>query len=111
MNDQEFDSKLHQLSEKPLPDCPASVQSNVMRRIRLDEHDQKQTEWGWIWELLTSPKLMASLCVLTLLFSVATTYALSNSRFTNNHPTRKQLASVALDFSAIQHHSIFTFDE
>ena len=109
MNDHDLEKHLQLVIDKPLPDCPESIEANVLRRIRLSRSATRVTESAGWGNILLKPALMTTLCIFTLLLSAVATYLVST-----NPPSfeqRRQLASAALDFNSIQQHSIFTFEE
>jgi len=109
MNNHDLDKHLQIVIDKQLPDCPESIEANVLRRIRVSRSDADETDALGLWNVLFRPALMATICVFTLLASAVTTYLVSTSP--PWYADRKQLASAALDFNTIQQNSIFTFDE
>ncbi|QYY36732.1 hypothetical protein [Ruficoccus sp. ZRK36] len=108
MNNQELDGIIAQMKQLPLPDCPGSLEANVLRRIRLSRADAERSLWAWFTELLPKPAFVA----VALTMAVAVSAGVTAAR-TSNYTVAAQIqqrASSALDFGFLNHSEILNLD-
>lgn len=69
-----LDSFIHSLQQHPLPDCPASVPANVLRRIRRAQDDAPGSFLAWLYQYMPQPGFIASALAFAILISAAVSF-------------------------------------
>lgn len=78
MNEKEFNEIEEQLRTDPLPSCPANLEQNVLRRIRLAKGGKAEL-LDWLGSWLTRPAFLAATLAIVVVSSFATASLLSRS--------------------------------
>lgn len=79
MNEREFDRRVSELRESPVPSCPGSFESNVLRRIRQAQGEETGV-WDWLWSRMPRPAFAAATFMVMLASSVATSAIAMNAQ-------------------------------
>ncbi|QYY35393.1 hypothetical protein [Ruficoccus sp. ZRK36] len=108
MTDQEFDNLITQVRQSPLPDCPGSLESHVLRRVRLSRNESEGLLWSWFTALLPKPAFVAAVITLVVGVSVFMTVMKTTTQISVAH--KQQLAVRALDFGVLSNNEIMNFD-
>lgn len=108
MKDYDIDDIIAEVKHLPLPGSPGSLESNVLRRIRLSRNDSKGTLWDWFTAILARPAFVAAtFAIVVSVSSGATVLAARNHK----PPLQEQtLASNALDFDVFAQNDILNLD-
>lgn len=108
MEKKNFEKLVEQIRDAPLPDCPGSLESNVLRRIRLAADETTQSLFDWVLGLAPKPGFVFAAFAMTVAIS------LSNTIISNNlHADvaqSEQVASKALGFEVFQSKDLLNFD-
>ncbi|MDP0501451.1 MAG: hypothetical protein Q7P63_15265 [Verrucomicrobiota bacterium JB022] len=51
----EFEQSVERLRSRPVPPCPAQLEANVLRRVRLEQSEQRADWWAWLSGLTSRP--------------------------------------------------------
>lgn len=95
MNESEFNRRVAELRADPIPPCPANLESNVLRRIRLAQ-DEPAGGWDWLWTWMPRPAFAAATLAVMLASSLATSAIAMNAQ----REQRAAEARAALGFDA-----------
>lgn len=104
MKEIEFDSLIQQMRDAPAPECPGSLESNVLRRIRDAGNGTSVSLFDWVLSLIPRPGFVATAFALTIAVSFSMTV------FSNKSPDIGQsgmVASRALGFEVFQSNDFF----
>jgi hypothetical protein len=108
MHEQELDQALMQIRNEPLPPCPATVETQVLRWVRQDKQAQTPVWLAWTATVLSAPAALAAAIALFAIVS-ATITATSASTFAS-HNERQVAASRALDFDFVKQTELVKFE-
>lgn len=109
MNDDPLENFIKKAKQFGVPDCPDSVEQNVLRRIRLSSLKSGQSAWDWLLNLFSHPGFIAgALAMVAVVSSGVTIFSTqSNTNEQNNH----LLAVSALDFNVFQKTELLNLDQ
>lgn len=96
MTEINLDRIIEQLKGQELPDCPASVEANVLRRIRLTKKDERAGALSFFWDLLSRPGFAVFIFTSGILLSSLISVEIVQARV--NSEKHKQLSAASLDF-------------
>lgn len=96
MKDEDLDKFLGAAKRTPIPACPGSLETNVLRRIRLSQQEAEGSFWDWLPALLPKPAIAAAMLAIVVTVSSGIT-AVTTQRYVSSAQNH-QLASNALDF-------------
>ena len=109
MKDQDFETLIEEVKHQPLPVCPGSVESNVLRRVRLAKHEVESSSWAWMASLFLRPGFVAA--ALTLVAFVSSGLAVATVKsFVKNEQSR-QIVSEQLDFGIFNQTDYINFED
>lgn len=108
MKDQELDDFIGRIKDSPLPGCPGSLESAVLRRIRVSRAESAGALGPWFVALVSKPALVTALIVLVVGVSFGMTAVKANRRGADVY--QQQLAVRALDFDILGHNEILNFE-
>lgn len=109
MKENEFDSLIQRYGETPVPECPGTLETNVLRRIRVAGDEAGVTMLDWAVALVARPGFVLTALALTIAVSSSMTYFSSQSR-----PAVDQselAASRALGFDVFRHKDFFDLEK
>lgn len=92
-----------------LPDCPSSIENNVLRRVRLSKEDEKPSVWDWFSVVVPQPTFVAASLALVVVASAGIT-AMAIKSFESDSESRA-LATTALDFGVFQETQLLHFED
>jgi len=101
----EFDSLIQRMRETPVPDCPGSLESNVLRRIRIAGDEASVSLFEWVLALIPRPGFVATAFSLTIAMSFSITVFSNKSR--PDIGQSEMVASRALGFDVFQSNDFF----
>ena len=109
MNDNQLENFIEQAKQFGVPDCPDSVEQNVLRRIRLSSLKSRQSAWGWLFNLFSHPGFIAGALAMVAVVSsgVSIFSTQSDADKQNNH----LLAVSALDFNVFKKTELLNLDQ
>jgi hypothetical protein len=105
MKENEFDSLIQRMRDTTLPDCPSSLESNVLRRIRVAGDETSLSLFDWMLALIPRPGFVATAFVLTIAISFSITFHLNTSQ--QDIRQSEMVASKALGFDVFQSNDFF----
>ena len=79
MKEKEFNSLVEQIRDDPVPSCPANLEQNVLRRIRL-ARGREAGLVDWLGSWLTRPAFLATTLAVVVVSSFATASFISLTR-------------------------------
>lgn len=74
-----LDSLIHSVQQHPLPDCPARVPDNVLRRVRLAQDDARGSFLAWLYQCMPQPGFIASALAFAILISATVSFTSSRA--------------------------------
>ena len=109
MNDNQLENFIEQAKQFGVPDCPDSVEQNVLRRIRLSSLKSRQSAWDWLFNLFSHPGFIAGALAMVAVVSsgVSIFSTQSDADEQNNH----LLAVSALDFNVFKKTELLNLDQ
>ena len=109
MNDDRLENFIAQARRSEVPDCPDSVEQNVLRRIRLSSLKSGQSAWDWLFNLFSHPGFIAGALAMVAVVSsgVSIFSTQSDADEQNNH----LLAVSALDFNVFKKTELLNLDQ
>jgi hypothetical protein len=105
MEENEIDSLIQRMTDAPLPDCPGSLESNVLRRIRVAGDETSLSLFDWVLALIPRPGFVATAFALTIAMSFSITVFSNKTRL--NIEQSEMVASRALGFDVFQSNDFF----
>jgi len=108
MNENQFEHLIRNAKRHPLPDCPGSLEDNVLRRIHLGSSDRPDSRFDFAFDYLMKPTVIAATLVMTVLISSGITIITTRPENTEIH--RQNDASKALDFEVFKGNEFFNLD-
>jgi hypothetical protein len=101
MKDHILEEFIQSERNRPLPDCPVNLESNVLRRIRLATRDTEEMgSFDWIFGLFPQKGVICGVLALTLFMSIASTMVVATN---SAHAAETQSRAVtALDFGVFK---------
>ncbi|MGJ8640260.1 MAG: hypothetical protein ACSHYA_12805 [Opitutaceae bacterium] len=93
------------MSETSLPDCPGSLESNVLRRIRVAGDETSLSLFDWVLALIPRPGFIATAFALTIAISFSMTVHSNKSQ--QDIGQSEMVASKALGFEVFQSNDFF----
>ena len=109
MNDERLENLVKQARQTELPDCPDSVEHNVLRRIRLHSVNSNNSGWDWFISLLQQPGFIAA--VLTMVAVVSSGATIISTQSNAADQNRHLLAASALDFNVFQFTELLNYNQ
>lgn len=109
MEKKNFEKLVDQIRDEPLPDCPASLESNVLRRIRLAADEASRSLFDWVLGLVPQPGFVFAAFAMTVAISLSNTIISTNLHA--DVVQTDQVASKALDFDVFQGKDYLNLDE
>ena len=111
MKDQMFDHLIRSERDRPLPQCPPDLESNVLRRVRLaqSESDAPAADWDWLLGLLPRRDVAFGALALVLFLSTSASVFVA-SRHTPATGEGQRIAANSLDFDVFQQTHILHLD-
>lgn len=109
MEKKNFENLVEQIRDAPLPDCPASLEPNVLRRIWLATDEASQSLSDWVLGLLPQPGFVFAALAMTVAVSLGST-AISTNLHADATPS-EMVASKALGFDVFQSRDFLNLDE
>ena len=103
MKDDRFDDLLKKLAEAPLPECPGSLENNVLRRIRQGADAPSLSDW--MLGLFPRSEFIFAALAMTVAVSLGSTVVATRLHADASQATR--VASKALDFEVFQSNDFF----
>ena len=104
-----FEDLVEQITEAPLPDCPASLETNVLRRIRLAADENSQSLSDWALGLVPKPSFVFTALAMTVAVSLSSSIILTSL---NADVSQSEIvASKALDFDVFQSKDFLTLGD
>ncbi|WP_269541657.1 hypothetical protein [Cerasicoccus fimbriatus] len=100
MKQNDFDQIIRRMKDATVPDCPPSLENNVLRRIRITADETTQSISEWLFGLVPQPQFILSAVALTLTVSLGSTIISTNLQA--DVTQKKALALTALDFDVFQ---------
>lgn len=108
MKDHIFEELLQVERDRPLPVCPANLEANVLRRIRLAANEDEVSVLDWMLGLLPQKGVEFSVLTLAVLLTATSTMMIaSNSALAADS---QNLASNALDFGVFKETPFFNLE-
>ncbi|MDQ8209444.1 hypothetical protein QEH52_18105 [Coraliomargarita sp. SDUM461003] len=109
MNHREFENLIRAERSRSLPSCPANLEANVMRRLRMAESPAEDVSaFGWILALL--PRKAASLGFVALVAVLSVFSSVQMTSTTLRAAETRDLAADSLDFGVFNKTSILNFE-
>lgn len=105
MKKSHFEEIVGQIREAHLPDCPVSLESNVLGRIRLSADEAGQSLFDWLLGLVPRPGFVCTAFILTIAISLSSTI-ISIDR-SADLAKQDLVASKALGFDVFQSSDLF----
>lgn len=109
MNDDQLEDFIYQAKRATVPDCPGSVEQNVLRRIRLWRSESGQSAWALLFRILPQPGVIAAGLAIVAIVSSGITILENSSEAAEQN--RQDLAARALGFDIFQQDEILNFDD
>lgn len=108
MEDHELDQLIGVLKDKTRPACSASLESNVLRRLRLAEPDSDNGLSDWLGLLVGRSGFVATMLAVVVVTSASVTVVSSSA---NAGGVDRQAESArALDFESITNPNLLSFE-
>jgi hypothetical protein len=109
MDDNQLENFIEQTKQFGVPDCPDSVEQNVLRRVRLSSLKSRQSAWDWLFNLFSHPGFIAGALAMVAVVSsgVSIFSTQSDADEQNNH----LLAVSALDFNVFKKTELLNLDQ
>jgi|GEM_PF-685084 len=108
MQDKDFGHLIRRMRDIPQPKCPADVESNVLRRVRLAAAPPAPSLYDWLLGIVPKPSFVLPVMALTLLVNLASTMMSANL---HGDSTQKPIiASKALGFDVFQSKTILNLE-
>ena len=108
MKENELDSLIQRMTDAPIPECPGSLESNVLRRIRIAGDETSVSLFDWVLALIPSPRFVATAFILTIAMSFSITVYSNKSHLVIGQS--EMVASRALGFDVFQSNDFFDLD-
>ena len=109
MNDDQLEDFIYQARRAVVPDCPSSVEQNVLQRIRLSSSESEQSTWDLLFRILPQPGVIAAGLAIVAVVSSGITILGNYSEAAEQN--RQVLAASALDFNIFQQTEILHFND
>lgn len=109
MNNDQLENFIEQAKRSEVPNCPGSVQHNVLRRIRLASVESEQSAWDWLIRLLPQPGFVVGAIAMVAVVSSGIT--IFSTQFNAVQQDSHLLAVRVLDFNVFQQTELFHFNE
>ncbi|MGZ0655845.1 hypothetical protein ACWPKO_10640 [Coraliomargarita sp. W4R53] len=108
MEDHELDQLIGVLKNRTQPACSASLESNVLRRLRLEEPDSENGLSDWLALLLGRSGFVATMLAVAVVTSASVTVAASSANAVGLD--RQAESARALDFGSITNPNLLSFE-
>ena len=96
--------------DKPIPRCPPSLESNVLRRLRLARSEGvERVGLDWLLGVFQQTRFVAAAVVAALLISTTASVVATSAHGSSSE--RRALASNALGFDVFQEAQILKLDK
>jgi hypothetical protein len=109
MNEDQLEDFIYKAKRSVVPDCPGSVEQNVLRRIRLSGSSSGRSGLDFLFRILPQPSFIAAGLAIVTVVSFGVT-VLSNGFGTTGQDSQL-LAASALDFNVFQQTELLHFDD
>jgi hypothetical protein len=109
MKENEFDSLIQRMRDVSIPECPGSLESNVLRRIRVAGDETSVSLFDWVLALIPRPRFVATAFILTIAMSFSITVFSKKSR--PDIGQSEMVASRALGFDVFQSNDLFDLNK
>lgn len=109
MEKKNFEKLVDQIRDEPLPDCPASLESNVLRRIRLAADETSQSIFDWVLGLAPKPGFVFAAFAMTVAISLSNTIISTNLQA--DVVQADQVTSKALGFDVFHSKDFLNLDD
>lgn len=109
MNEDQLEDFIYKAKRAVVPDCPGSVEQNVLRRIRLSGSGSERTGLDLLFRILPQPSFIAAGLAIVTVVSSGVTMLANNPQATVQDG--QLLAASALDFNVFQQAELLHFDD
>lgn len=109
MNKEDFDQFILRIKNAPIPKCPASLEKNVLRRIKGAIEEPSLSIWDWLLGIAPRPQFIFTAVALTLTVSLSS--ALISTGLSANVAQKDALASKALGFDVFHGKDLLNLDD
>lgn len=107
MEDHELDQLIAALKNKNQPQCPHSVESNVFRRLRLEENQDEDGLFTWFGLLVGRSGFAVAMLAVVVVMSATVSVASSSASL--GEVDRQVESARALGFESITHPETLSF--
>lgn len=109
MKEKKLENLVEHIKNAPLPNCHGSLESNVLRRIRLAADETTQSLFDWLLGLAPKPQFVLTATALTLVVSFGSTVISTNLHA--DIAQKEVMASKALGFDVFQGKDFLNLDD
>ncbi len=111
MKDHMFDHLIRSERDRPLPQCPPNLESNVLRRVRLAQSESAAPAADLDWLLGLFPRRGVAFGALALVLFLSTSASVFvASRHTSATGDGQRIAASSLDFGVFQQTHVINLD-
>lgn len=109
MKNENFDELICRVRDISMPECPDSLENNVLRRIRRMKDETIYSVADWLLELVPRPQFILTAVGLTLMVSLGSTFISNNLHAAIAQ--REARASEALGFDIFHGQDLLNLDK